>query len=586
MVSKQEHPWWKQAVGYQIYPASFKDSNCDGIGDINGITQSLDYLRAVGVDFIWISPIYDSPDHDMGYDICDYETVAAKYGTMEDMNCLLQEAKKRGLRVLMDLVVNHTSAEHSWFKESRLSKTGSKSDWYIWRDPRYDENGERKPPSNWRAHFGGSTWTYEPSRDQYYFHLFLEEQPDLNWHHKEVRQAIYASAIKFWLDKGVDGFRVDMVNAYWKHPDFPDVPIVDTTQECQPFDLSYILNGEKVHEWLQELRSEVLDPYGRDIVLIGELPGTPPQEVLRYLSPAARELDMTIDGMFIIAGNHWALELHDMRRHRLPELKDAMALTQGLLKQASAWTTAFLENHDVPRSISHLGPGEGPFHKQAAKTLALLNTTLSGTLIVYQGQEIGMTNVNKGSWRKEDFRDRAIQRYFRDIEARYPGNGVMQERALQAAIDRGRDNTRTLMQWSADKPSAGFATGNVTPWIRANPNFEDINVDAQLRDEHSVLAFWKRAVTLRKRYPDVFIHGEFCIYDRENEQTFSYWKILDAKRAFVVLNFCDLGTDLQLPAEVAQETFTLLVSTTDRDTKDAFTAALKPWEGRIYINSA
>lgn len=579
----EEQPWWKEATGYQIYPASFKDSNGGGVGDLGGITESLDYLKSLGVDFIWISPIYDSPDHDMGYDIRSYESISHKYGTMENMDFLIQEAKARGLRVLMDLVVNHTSIEHPWFEESKQSKTNNKSDWYIWRDPRYKENGERKPPSNWRGHFGGSTWTYEPSRDQYFFHLFLAEQPDLNWNSKEVRQAIYASAINFWLEKGIDGFRVDMVNAYWKHPDFPDVPIVDNNQECQPLELSYILNGPKVHDWLREMRREVLDRYGKDVVMIGELPGTSPEEVLKYLSTESRELNMTIDGMFVIAGNHWSVELHEMRKHKLPELKDALSLTQGLLAEKTAWTTAFLENHDIPRSASHLGPGDGPFLKQGAKTLALLNTTLSGTLIIYQGQEIGMTNVSENSWNPEDFRDKAILRYFGDIEERYPGDEKLKDSAFLAAINRGRDNARTPMQWSSTNQYAGFSAGSAVPWIRVNPNFTSISVDEQLHDQDSVLIFWKKAIELRKRYPHPFVYGKFEVFDRNNEQTFSFWKTSREREAFVILNFSEKEADLDLPAEVVQGRFELLVSTSSSKMHIGFSSALKPWEGRIYI---
>ncbi|KAH9904010.1 glycoside hydrolase family 13 protein [Xylariomycetidae sp. FL2044] len=584
MDEKRKQPWWKEAVGYQIYPASFMDTNNDGVGDLNGITNSMDYLKALGVDFIWISPVYESPDYDMGYDISNYESIAGKYGTMEDMNRLIKEAKARGLRVLMDLVVNHTSIEHPWFKESRKSRTNHRSDWYIWRDPKYDQNGERKPPSNWRSHFGGSTWTYEPSRDQYFFHIFLPEQPELDWNNRAVREAIYTSAVDFWLEKGIDGFRVDMVNAYWKHPDFPDVPIVDSAQEHQPLDLRYVLNGPKVHEWLQEMRREVLNKYGNDIVMIGELPGTSPQEVLKYLSAKPRELDMTIDGMFFIAGNHWSSELHDMRKHSLPELKDALSLTQGLLAEAGAWTTAFLENHDVPRSVSHFGPGEGSYWRAASKLLALLNITLSGTLIIYQGQEIGMTNVSDKSWKRDDFRDRAILQYFRDIDDRFPGDRDMEERALKAAIDRGRDNCRTPMQWSGLKPYGGFTNGSSPPWIRINPNLENINVDAQLHDKDSVLSFWKAVIVLRNLHRDILVYGSFQVYDGDNKQTFSFWKTSSQRKAFVTLNMSDEEAALNLPPEIGLPGFNLLVSTLGREGEDRYVANLDPWEGRVYVS--
>ncbi|KAI1505137.1 glycoside hydrolase family 13 protein [Biscogniauxia marginata] len=577
------HKWWKEATGYQIYPASFKDTNGDGIGDLNGITESLDYLKALGVDFIWISPVYESPDYDMGYDISDYEKISSKYGSMEDMDNLIREAKARGLRVLMDLVVNHTSHHHRWFQESKKSRTNPYSDWYIWRDPIYTETGERKPPSNWQGVFGGSTWTYVPERDQYYFHLCLEEQPDLNWDNQETRKAIYASAAEFWLKKGVDGFRVDLVNAYCKNQAFPDAPVVNSKQEVQPLPLEHVINGPKMHEWLKEERTEVLDRYGDDVVLIGELPATDRSEVLNYVSAESRELNMTIDFGLFIAGNHWSLKMHDMRRHKLPELKDAIALTQGLVTGVNAWTTTFLENHDSARSLDHFGPGEGEYTVPAAKLLALFATTLSGTLIIYQGQEIGMANIPKDTWKEDDFKDQVILRYFREIEETYPGDAAMKEKAFQAALQRGRDNTRTPMQWSSESPHGGFTTG--TPWLRVNPNYEKINVASQLGDEHSVLAFWKAAVASRKQYPDIFIHGEYQVVDAGNEKTFSFWKkgLGGKESAFVVLNFSSEQADNPLPTDDDTSSLQLLISNTDKKQYDPLSAPLEPWEGRVFI---
>jgi glycosidase len=347
LANKTQHKWWKEATGYQVYPASFKDTNGDGIGDLRGITESLDYLQDLGVDFLWLSPVYDSPGHDVGYDVRDYEKIWSRYGTMEDMDRLIHDAKSRGLRILMDLVINHTSHEHRWFQESKKSRTNSYSDWYIWRDPRYTSTGERKAPCNWQGVFGGSTWTYVPDRDQYYLHLSLSEQPDLNWENPETRNAVYASAVEFWLAKGIDGFRIDMVNAYWKEPTFPDAPILIPGSELQPMKLEYVINGPKVHVWLHEQRTQVLDRFGHDIVTIGELPATDQEEVLKYVSASRRELDATIDFNLFIAGNHWSVKMHDMRRHTLPELKDAFSKTQGLLDGTDAWTTAFLVSVDA-----------------------------------------------------------------------------------------------------------------------------------------------------------------------------------------------------------------------------------------------
>lgn len=579
---ERSEAWWREATGYQIYPASFKDSNGDGIGDLNGITSSLDYLKELGVDFIWISPVYDSPNHDMGYDIRNYEKISAQYGTLEDMDRLITEAKARDLRVIMDLVVNHTSAEHHWFQESRKSKTNPYSNWYIWRDPKYDENGTRHPPTNWRGIFPGSTWTYEPQRDQYYFHLFLPEQPDLNWENHETRRAVYSTAVDFWIRRGIDGFRVDMANAYGKEQSFPDAHIVDSSQPTQPMEIPWFLNNPQVHKWLQEIRREVLDPWREDLVLIAEIPGTAPDEVLRYVSAARHEIDLTLDGMFFVAGNHWSLPLHDLRLHKLPELKEAIAATQGLLKGTDAWTSAFLENHDAPRSVSHFGPGDDTRGPSAAKMLALFNTTLSGTLIVYQGQEIGMTNVPKDSWKIQDFQDKMIHRYFREVAERYPGNAGMQKRAFEAALGRGRDNSRTPMQWSAEGPHGGFSTGTKDLWLRINPNYKTINVHAQLQGEESVLSFWKDSITRRRHLADVLVHGDFEVVDIQNEHLFSFWKVSRNRKAFVVLNFSSEARSQNLPEQVERGSYRLVVSTAVKE-QGRFQDLMQPWEGRLYV---
>ncbi|KAI8627107.1 glycoside hydrolase family 13 protein [Xylariaceae sp. FL1651] len=581
--------WWKEATGYQIYPASFKDSNGDGWGDINGITSSLDYLVALGVDFIWISPVYESPDHDMGYDISDYEAISRKYGSMADMDRLLAEAKRRGLRVLMDLVVNHTSRDHAWFRASRRSRDNKHSDWYIWRDPKYDAaTGKRKPPNNWQAVFGGSAWTYVPERDQYYFHLCFPEQPDLNWENAEARRAIYGSAIEFWLKKGIDGFRVDLVNAYAKNQSFPDAPITDPSQEEQLPRLEWLFNGAGMHAWLREQRTAVLDKYGEDVVLIGELPVTPRDEVLRYVAPASRELDMTLDfGLFTVGNTHWTPKLHEMRRHTLPELKRAIAATQGLVVDAAqGWTTTFLENHDNARSVDHFGPGGGgQYGAAAAKLLALFVTTLSGTLIVYQGQEIGMTNVPKDTWRREDLRDQVALRYLRAIDEQHPGDEALKREAFDGILRRGRDNTRTPMQWTGEEPHAGFSAGDAEPWMRVNPNYKTINVADQERDEQSVLSFWKTAVASRKAGPSIFIYGEYQVVDEENEQTYTYWKksATGTGVALVVLNFSSERAEMPSLMDEEKSSLECLMSTVDIKQSDALNTPLEPWEGRVFL---
>ncbi|KAI1339674.1 glycoside hydrolase family 13 protein [Xylariaceae sp. FL0016] len=575
------HKWWKEATGYQIYPASFKDANGDGFGDLRGITESLDYLKALGVDFIWISPIYESPNHDMGYDISDYEKISSKYGSMDDMEDLIQQAKARGFRILMDLVVNHTSQDHKWFQESRKSKTNPYSDWYIWRDPRYNDTGERKPPSNWESVFGGSVWTYAPERDQYYFHLCLTEQPDLNWENSDTRRAIYASACEFWLKKGIDGFRVDLVNAYHKESTFPDAPIIDAMKDTQPLKLEWVLNGPRVHEWLREQRTEVLDRYGEDIALIGELPATGHDEVLRYVSADSRELNMTLDFGLFIVGNNYSHRLHELRRHTTVELKDQIAQTQSLV--AAGWTTTFLENHDSDRSVDHFGPGEGEYMKPAAKMLALLCTTLSGTLIVYQGQEIGMTNVPKDSWKLDDFKDEMVLRYLREMEEEYPGDEIMKDKAFQASLSRGRDNSRTPMQWSSENPHGGFSIGTST-WLRVNPNYKNVNVASQIEDPDSVLSFWKLAIKSRKLFPDVFVHGRYQVVDRDNEQVFAYWKMSTSGSgaALVLLNFSSNVAKMPSLSLEDRASLRILISSAG-EPSDPINADMTPWEGRVFV---
>ncbi|KAI0418893.1 glycoside hydrolase family 13 protein [Xylaria grammica] len=585
--SEPSHRWWKEATGYQIYPASFKDSNGDGWGDINGITASLDYLVALGVDFIWISPVYESPDHDMGYDISDYEAISPKYGSMADMDRLLAEAKRRGLRVLMDLVVNHTSHEHAWFRSSRTSRHNQHSDWYIWRDPKYDPvTGARKPPNNWQATFGGSAWTYAPERDQYYFHLCFPEQPDLNWEVPAARRAIYASAVGFWLEKGVDGFRVDLVNAYAKNQAFPDAPVSDPSSEAQPPPLGWIWNGAGMHAWLKEQRAEVVDIYGPDKVLIGELPVTPRDEVLRYVAPDAHELDATIDFSLFTAGNDgWTPRLHELRPHTLPQLKRAIARTQSLVAGAVGWTTTFLENHDGARSVDHFGPGDGSYGATAAKLLALLTTTLSGTLIIYQGQEIGMTNVPADAWKAEDIRDQVALRYLREIDETHPDDEALKQAAFEAVLRLGRDNTRTPVQWTAEGPHAGFSSEAATPWMRVNPNYARINVADQERSPGSVLAFWKAAVAHRKAHARLFVHGEYQVVDEENERIYTFWKksASGSEMALVMLNFSSEKADMPLFVEEERTSLRFLVSTGGSEQLDAIIAPLEPWEGRVFL---
>ena len=576
--------WWKEATCYQIWPASFKDSNGDGVGDIPGIISKLDYLKELGVDLIWLSPVYDSPQHDMGYDVRDYENIWPRYGTLRDMESLISAVKSRGMKLIMDLVVNHTSNEHKWFLESRKSTNNPYSDWYIWRNPRsWDSDGNPRPPNNWKAAFGGSAWTYASERNQFYLHLALTEQPDLNWQIESTRKAIYASAIDFWLASGVDGFRVDVVNFYWKDPAFPDAKVVLPNEEYQPMEAKHILNGPQMHFWLQEQRSTALNKYGEDIVMVGELPATDQAEVLNYISPETRELDMVFDFDIFMVGNDYNTPPHEFRLASLPMIKGTLVKTQGLLVEDKGWTTVFLENHDTPRSVSRFGPGEGVHHFAAAKMLAVLVTTLSGTLFLYQGQEIGMSKLPSTGWNREDFRDKAITRYLQEIDRKHPDDEEIKKRAFKGALNFSRDNARTPMQWS-DASNAGFTDAASTPWINVNKNYTNINVEAQKRDPDSVLAFWTKMLRLRKQHKETLVYGKFELLDRDNDTTLTFLKSSGGQKVLVLLNFSDHEARFEVPRTMEQRDgggCELVVSNISQQSrKDDM---LLPWEGRVYV---
>lgn len=576
--STRKPNWWKNATCYQIWPASYKDSNGDGFGDVPGIISTLDYLADLGIDIIWLSPMYDSPQHDMGYDIRNYEAVWDKFGTLADMDTLIREVHKRGMHLILDLVVNHTSDEHAWFKESRKSKDNKYSDWYVWRDPKYVD-GKRQPPNNWRAIFGGSAWEYVSERDQYYLHLFVTQQPDLNWENETTRRAIYKTAIEFWLDRGIDGFRVDTVNLYCKDTAFPDAPIALPDEPYQTASLFYE-NGPRMHEWLKEQRRDVLDKYG-DVMLVGELPGTEASEVLKYTSAQNRELDMVFDFDIVDLGGRHHVKPHQTYRHTLPAMKSALMKTQSFLDPPSdAWTSVFAENHDQGRSLSRFAT-DSPTHRVAAgKMFALMLATLSGTLFLYQGQEIGMVNI-PSSWDEREIRDVSAMNYWTETKTLYPNDAAMHKAALAGIQRVGRDNARTPVQWSAEA-HAGFST--VAPWIRVHDNYGEVNVAAQQGDPDSVLGFWKRVLALRKAHADVLVYGGFEVCDYENLKTFTYVKTAREEEGgrrrtvLVVLNFTDEVQGVDVPASLAGREMELLIGS-EKEVGEK----LVPWEGRAYL---
>lgn len=569
--------WWKSGLSvYQIWPASFKDSNGDGIGDIPGIISKLDYLQELGVDIIWLSPMYDSPQVDMGYDISDYENIYPKYGTLQDMDNLIKGIHDRGMRIILDLVINHTSDKHKWFEESMKSKDNPKSSWYIWKDPKLGKHGTREPPNNWGSMFGGSAWKYCQSRDQYYLHLFAPEQPDLNWENKTTRKAIYDTALHFWLKKGVDGFRVDTANLYSKRS-YDDGPI---TPRFAPFGApaEFVVNGPRMHEFYQEIRRDVLDKYN-DPMMVGELGGTDFADILKYVSSDRRELSMVFDFSVCTLGGALRLPPHEVHSYKLPELKTALKLTQDLVANTKAWSTVFMENHDNPRSVSRHATNDPAYHDRACKLLALMIGTLSGTLFLYQGQEIGMTNIPE-TWSPEDLRDVSAIEYWHDMNRRFPRDKELLKKAWKGIVAVSRDNARTPVQWSSDA-NAGFTDKKSKPWMRINDNYKAINVAKQLDDPHSIRSFWRRVLEVRKKFESVVVKGHYEVHDYDNEQTFTFSKTQtdrEGRAAYVVLNFSDKEAELESPRALREKEFELYLSNVYKPG-----AKLGAWEARLYL---
>ncbi|KAF1838147.1 glycoside hydrolase [Decorospora gaudefroyi] len=537
-VGTDKHRWWKEAVVYQIYPASFLDSNGDGWGDVPGITQKLDYLKDLGVDVIWVSPIYKSPQADMGYDIADYEDIDPSYGTLADVDNLIKEIKKRGMKLVMDLVVNHTSEEHAWFLDSRSSKESSKRDWYIWKPAKYDANGNRQPPNNWAQILGeaNSAWTWDEKTQEYYLSLFTPEQPDLNWENPAVREAVH-DVLRFWLDRGVSGFRMDVINLISKVQTFPDAEVIVKNNKYQPGDKFYA-NGPRLHEWLKELRRDVLSKY--DTLTVGEMPFVRDEdEVIKVVGAESEELNMIFAFDLVDIDNvpgDFKFTLHNWDAG---DLKRIVNRLQRLMLERDGWNALYVENHDQPRSVSRYTNDSDEFREYGAKLLCLMQTTLAGTLYVYQGEEIGMRNVPK-SWGPEEYKDIESINFFKKYRDLYPNDPSKQALAAKILQRKARDSARTPMQWDAST-QAGFTSGK--PWMRVNDDYPTINVAAQVSNPTpspgmlSVHAFWKRALASRKANKDVFVYGDFEMLDMKDQMIVAY-KRWSKDRAFLtLLNF-------------------------------------------------
>lgn len=569
--------WWKDGVVYQIYPASYKDSNGDGLGDIPGIISKIDYIKDLGIDIVWLSPMYKSPQLDMGYDISDYEAVHAPYGTMEDMDTLIDACHSRGMRLILDLVVNHTSDQHAWFQESRSSKNNPKRDWYIWRPARYTDDGKRIPPCNWRSYFSGPTWEWDEHTQEYYLHLFAKEQPDLNWENPETRKAIYKSAMEFWLSKGVDGFRIDTVNMYSKGTEFRDAPIVDPGSFEQPAE-DFFCNGPRMHEFLREMNALVLDKY--DAMTVGELPHTPdPAHVRRYVDALDKQLNMVFQFDVVDLGTG-TTHKYDFQEYTLKEFKSIITKWQTFITGTDAWTTAFCENHDQGRSVSRYASDAPQWRIRSAKLLCMMLCAMTGTLFIYQGQEIGMINAPK-NWPIEEYKDIEGLNYYREVEKRTGGDPAALKHVLESLQIIGRDHARLPMQWDSS-PHAGFTTNKNGGWMRVNDSYKEINVADQLTNRESVLNFWKKMLRKRKEYKDVLIHGDFECFDLDDPKLFIFSKTFGQDVALVVLNFTDQDVEFQFPRKLNGSRFDLLIGNVEGDGSKK---VLGGYEGRIYMVS-
>lgn len=511
--------WWKEGIVYQVWPRSFKDSNGDGIGDLRGVIDKLDYIKSLGVDIIWLNPVYKSPNDDMGYDVSDYRAINPEFGTMADMDELLQKAHQKGLRIVMDLVVNHSSDEHAWFKESASSRDNPKADWYYWRDK----------PNNWGAWFGGSAWEYVPARNQYYLHVFSKKQPDLNWENPEVREAIY-SIMRYWGDKGIDGFRFDAVTRYSK-----DLTFKDTPPDSTGYGFPACMNGPKEHVFLREMYRKVLSHY--DWMTVGEGGGSTPRSTWPYVNPSKHELGMVFVGPHTGVGRPRYGNGYDESGFDLPRFKAIIDEWQRGM-DGHGWMGWYLENHDQVRSINRWG-NTGIYWKESGKMLATLLLFLRGTPYIYMGEELGM--VNYPFRKKEEIRDLEAMNDYVVLNKR----GYAPDHIWKILRMTSRDNCRTPMQWN-DQGNAGFSTGK--PWIEVNPSYQDINVEAEEKDPDSILHYWRKAIQVRKAHPTA-IYGSFRLLCPKDTQVFAFTRKDQEHELLIVCNFTNVHARYEIPKE-------------------------------------
>lgn len=551
--------WWQEAIVYQIYPRSYQDTDGDGLGDLRGILGRVDHLADLGIDAVWLTPIYPSPNADNGYDVADYRSIGPEYGTFDDWVALRDALHARGIRLIMDLVVNHTSDRHPWFQAARSSRDNPYRDYYIWRPGRAGG-----PPNNWAAAFGGPAWTYDEATGEYYLHLFSPHQPDLNWENPAVRREV-ADIMRFWLEHGVDGFRMDVINMISKVPGLPDVPGLDPGEIG--WASSFFLQGPRLGDYLRELREQVLDEY--DAIAVGEAPGATTEHALDIARTDEGPLHMLLHFEHVdIGGNgdtKWQRQAWELK-----QLKHVVTRWQKELEDRG-WNSFYLSNHDQPRAVSRFGD-DGEHRETSAKLLATFLLTLQCTPYIYQGEEIGMTNAR--------FPDIT---YYRDIEtlnyySEALESGLTPREALEAIHRMSRDNARTPMHWSAE-PHAGFTTG--VPWIDVNPNYREINVAAQRDDPESVLCYYRRMITARRETP-ALVYGTYELVAEQHEQIFAYTRSFADDRLLVVLNFSGENAPFFASSHVDCTAAELIIGNLGDPWDELPELCLRPWEARVY----
>lgn len=546
--------WWKELVGYQVYPRSFKDSNGDGIGDLKGIIEKLDYLKDLGIDLIWVSPFFKSPNDDNGYDISDYRDILEEFGTMEDFDNLLLETHKRGMKLIIDLVINHTSDEHPWFIEARESKDNPKRDWYIWR-----EGKDNEEPNNWESIFKGSAWEKCGKTDEYYLHLFSKKQPDLNWENEEMRKEIY-NMMNWWLDKGIDGFRVDAISHIKKVDGFPDMPNPDRKKYVDSFDMHMNIDGIQKH--LKELKEETFAKY--DIVTVGEANGVDAENADEWVGSENGKFNM------IFQFEHLKLWDYEGDTEFCPKAyKDVLNKWQVALEN-KGWNALFIENHDIPRSTSTWG-NDNKYWLESAKSFATTYFLQKGTPFIYQGQEIGMTNTVFNSL--SEFQDvKSINEGKEKLEA-----GMCEKKVLEILSNTSRDNARTPMQWD-DSLNAGFTTGK--PWLKVNDNYKTINVENQIKDENSIYSHYKKLISLKKN-SKTLTHGEFKLVLEDDKHVFAYLRELDNERYLILSNLSEHEKKLNL-SEFNIKNEDIVLSNYKIIEKDLKEFIVRPFESVVY----